>query len=150
MSDKILDSLCQLKIKDNQRLPRRFFRRPFLPRLQKVCLTFVFLSALSSAMKWRRGRRKSGKTREDDLPAKFLSALLAAARLHSNGEFIVFDDATDSTMLHFWPKHDYDIFHINFDCDYMTRFFSRQKLIDFSQVLYSIPKSFRSFSVQKF
>jgi len=61
MSDKILDSLCQLKIKDNQRLPRRFSRRPFLPRLQKVCLTFVFLSALSSAMKWRRGRRKSGK-----------------------------------------------------------------------------------------
>lgn len=96
-NDKILDGPRHLKIKDNQRLPRRFSRRPFLPRLQKGLFDFrLSIRSLECHEVAKRSEEKWKNEREDCLPAKFLSALLAVARLHPDGEFIVFDDAADS------------------------------------------------------
>lgn len=113
---------------------------------KRVCLTFVFLSALSSTMKWRRGRRKSGKTREKTtcLPSFWVHHSL-------QHDFTPMENLSFSMTrpiwrfyIHFWPWLWYIPYKFWLRLRYMTRFFSRQKLIDFNQLLYSIPKSFRN------
>lgn len=140
-TDKILDGPRQLKIKDNQRLPRRFLRKPFLPQLQKGLFDFrLSIRSLECHEVTKRSEEKWKNEREDCLPAKFLSAPLAAARLHPDGEFIVFDDAADSTMLHtFLLDRDTIIFNISFDRNYVVQLLlSQRKLVNLSKLLCGI------------
>lgn len=86
----------------------RFSRRLFLLRLQKrsvwlfvfLCSFLYFLCSLECHEVTTRSEKKWKNAQKVCLLAKILSALVVAARLQLNREFIVFDDAANSARLH--------------------------------------------------